>query len=104
MVNTYFKNGDVDKNQHAEVCNLEVFNPIVYKQYVKTTPKILNKYVTFHPHQRSLDGTSAPHENVLKEFGFLDINNAIVGAMTAITNQAMPSQPPSMSFAIMSDD
>ena len=101
VVNTYFKDGDVEKNQHAGVSNLEVVNPTVYKQYDKTTTKILSKYVTFHPHPRSLDGTSAPHEDILKEFGFLDVNNAIVGAMTAIANQATSSQPSGMSFAIM---
>ena len=103
VVNTYFKDGDVEKNQHAGVCNLEVLNPTIYKQYVKTTTKILNKYVTFRPHPRNLDGTSAPHEDVLKEFGFLDFNNAIVGAITAIANQATPSQPSSMSFATVSE-
>ena len=103
MVNTYFKDGDVEKNQHAGVCNLEVFNPTIYKQYVKTTEKILSKYVTFYPHLRSLNGTNAPHEDVLKEFGFLDVNNTIVGAMTAIANQATPSQPSSMSFATISE-
>ena len=50
-VNTYFKDGDVKKNQHARVCNLEVFNPTIYKQYVKTHTKILSKYVTFRPHR-----------------------------------------------------
>ena len=103
VVNTYFKDGDVEKNQHAGVCNLEVLNSIVYKQYVKTTTKILSKYVTFRPHPRSLDGTSAPHEDILKEFGFLDVNNVIIGAMTSIANQATPSQPSSMSFAIVSE-
>ena len=102
VMNTYFKDGDVKKNQHAGVCNLEVLNPIICKQYVKTTTKILSKYVTFRPYPRSLDGTSAPHENVLKKFGFHDVNNAIVGAMTAIANQATPSQPSSMSFATVS--
>ena len=71
VMNIYFKDGDVEKNQHAGVCNLEVINPIVYKQYVKTTSKVLNKYVTFHLHPRNLNGTSAPHEDVLKEFGFV---------------------------------
>ena len=103
VVNTYFKDRDVEKNQHVGICNLEILNPIVYKQYVKTTAKILSKYVTFRPYSRSLDGTSAPHEDVLKEFGFLDVNNAVVGAMTAIANQATPSQPSSMSFAIVSE-
>ena len=55
--------------------------------------------MTFRLHPRSLDGTNAPHEDVLKEFGFLDVNNAIVGAMTAIANQATSSQPSRMSFA-----
>ena len=31
MMNNYFKDGDVEKNQHAGVCNLEVLNPTVYK-------------------------------------------------------------------------
>ena len=99
VVNTYFKDGDVEKNQHAGVCNLKVLNPTVYKQYVKSTEKILSKYVTFHPHPRNLDGTNVPHELVLKEFGFLDVNNAIVGAITTIANQTTPSQPSSISFA-----
>ena len=39
--------------------------------------------------------------DVLKEFGFLYVNNAIVGAMTAIANQATSSQPSDMSFVIV---
>ena len=103
VVNTYFKDGDVEKNQHVGVCNLKVLNPTIYKQYVKTTIKILSKYVTFRPHLRNLDRISAPHEDVLKEFGFFHVNNAIFGAMTAISNQATSSQPSSMSFAIVSE-
>ena len=103
VVNTYFKDGDVEKNQHAGVCNLEVLNPTIYKQYVKTTTKVLSKYVTFRPHPRSLEGTSAPHEDILKEFGFLDVNNAIAGAMTAIANQATSSQPFGMTFAVVTE-
>ena len=103
VVNTYFKDGDVEKNQHTGVCNLEVLNPTVYKQYVKTTTKILSKYVAFRPHPRSLDGTSGPHEDVLKEFGFLNVNNAIVEAMTTIANQATSSQLSGMSFAIVTE-
>ena len=103
VVNTYFKDGDVEINQHVRFCNLEVLNPTVYKQYVKTTTKILSKYVTFRPYPRSLDGIIAPHEDILKEFGFLDVNNAIVGAMTAIANQATSSQPFGMSFATVTE-
>ena len=80
VMNTYFKDGDVMKNQHAGACNLEVLNFTIYKQYIKTIAKILSKYVTFRPHPRNLDKTSVPHEDVLKEFGFLNVNNAIVVA------------------------
>ena len=41
--------------------------------------------------------------HLLKEFGFLDVNNAIVGAMTAMANEATPSQPFDMTFAIVSE-
>ena len=96
------KDGNVKKDQHIGVYNLEVLNPTIYKQYVKTTPKILNKYVTFRPHPRNLDGTNAPHEDVLKEFGFLDVNNVIARAMTTIANQATSPQPSSVSFVTIS--
>ena len=39
VVNIYFKDGDMEKNQHAEVCNLEVLNHTIYKQYVKPLQK-----------------------------------------------------------------
>ena len=39
----------------------------------------------------------------MKEFGFLDVNNAIVGAMTAIANQATSSQPSGMSFTTVTE-
>ena len=98
VVKTYFKDGNLECDQHAGTCNLEVLNATVYKQYVCTTAKVLNKYITFRPHPRNLDGTSPPSEEVLKEFGFLDVNNAIVGAMAAIANQTTTQQPHSISL------
>ena len=96
VVKTYFKDGNLECNQHAGTCNLEVLSATVYKQYVHTIVIVLNKYVTFCLHPRSLDGTSAPSEEVLKEFGFLDVNNAIVGAMVVIANQTTIQQPHSI--------
>ena len=64
--------------------------------------KILNIYVTFHLHPWNLDGISASSENFLKEFGFLDVINVIVDAMTTIANQATSLQPPNMLFATVS--
>ena len=37
----------------------------------------------------------------MKEFGFLNVNSAIAGAMTAIPNQATSFQPSGMSFTIV---
>ena len=89
--------------------NMQEFVTLRYSTLLSTSnmlkllEKILSKYVTFYPHLRNLAETNAPHEDVLKEFGFLNVNNAIVGAMTTIANQATPSQPSSMSFASVSE-
>jgi hypothetical protein len=68
------------------VCNLEVINPTVYKQYVRRNLKLLHMYARCTPHPRSLDGSSCLDEQTLKELGFIDMNIAIVNAMTAISN------------------
>jgi hypothetical protein len=60
VVCTYFLRGNAAKDQHDGICNLEVINLIVYKQYVRKTPKFLHMYAKFMPHPWSLDGTSAP--------------------------------------------
>ena len=86
VVKTYYKNRVTKKDLLAGVCNLEVLNPTVYKQHVKTTAQIFNKYVTFKPHLRSLDGINEPLKEVLKEFGFLDVNNTIAGTVIALLN------------------
>ena len=51
------------------------------------TVKVLNKYVIFRSHPKSLDGSNVPSNEILKEFGFLDINTAIVGAIAIIKNK-----------------
>jgi hypothetical protein len=91
IVQTYFPRGDPARDLHAGICNLEVLNPSVYKQYVKKNLKLLHIYAKCTPHPRSLDGTSCPSEQTLKEFGFTDVNTAIVNAMAAISNQPTTS-------------
>ena len=86
VVKTYFKNGNLECNQHVGIHNLEVLNSTIYKLYVKTTVKLFNKSMIFRSHLHIKDGTSAPLEEVLKDFGFLDVNRAIARAMTAIAN------------------
>jgi hypothetical protein len=91
IVQTYFPRGDSARDLHAGVCNLEVINPTVYKQYVRKNLKLLHMHAKCTPHPRSLDGTSCPPKQTLKEFGFTDVNTAIVNAMTAIFNQPTTS-------------
>jgi hypothetical protein len=86
MVCTFFPRGNNAKDQHDGICNLEVANPIVYKQYLCKTAKMLHMHVKFTPHPRSLDGTSPPSEASLKEFGFFEVNTAIANAFNVITN------------------
>jgi DNA topoisomerase VI subunit B len=92
---TYFPRGNKEKDQHDSICNLEVVNLVVYKQYVRKSPKVLHMYTKFTPHPRSLDGTSPPTEEMIREFDFSKVNSALANALTAITNSsaANMSQP-----------
>ena len=40
VIKTFFKSRDVERDQHVGIYNLEVLNPIIYKQNVKTSAKI----------------------------------------------------------------
>ena len=71
---------------HNGTTNVKVLNPAFYKKFVKTTVKLGGKHVKLTPHPRSIDGTSAPNENILKEFGFLDVNTAIANVVVTLTN------------------
>jgi hypothetical protein len=86
VICTYFPKDSIERNMHDGVCNLEMLNPAVYKQYLHRTIKLFHTYVKFIPHPRSLDGTSPPTEEMLKEFGFSEINTAIANTLTAIAN------------------
>ena len=66
-----------------------MLNPIVYKKFVKTIVKIEGKHVKLTAHPRSLDGTNVPDETLLKEFGFLDVDNAITNAVVTLLNIPM---------------
>ena len=65
---------------------VEVKTPATYKQFVTKHVKMLNHYVKFTPHPRSLDGLTAPSEAQLKEFGFTDTNKALAGTVEALRN------------------
>jgi hypothetical protein len=88
VVCAYYPRGNQEKDQHDGICNLEVLNPIIYKQYVHKTPKLLHMYIKYTPHPRSLDGTSPLSKELLREFGFSEVNTALENALTTISNTA----------------
>jgi hypothetical protein len=86
VVCTYFPQGNTAKDQHDGICNLEVINLIVYKQYVRKSPKLLHMYAKFTPHPRSLNSTSPPSTDLLREFGFSEVNTALANMIIALNN------------------
>jgi hypothetical protein len=77
-------------SSHSGTVNVECHFPTTYKQFVKQTFKIHNKYVKFTPHPRSMDGASAPEEEKLWKFGFLDVNTTLANTVQAIQNAQGP--------------
>ena len=75
-----------EEQLHGGTANVEVMTPATYKQFVTKHVKMLNHYIKFTPHPCSLDGLAAPSEAQLKEFGFIDINNALAGMVEALRN------------------
>ena len=71
---------------HNRSVNIECLNATVYHQFVNKTHKIHNSHVTFTPHPKSLEGTLPPTEEQQKQFGFCDINSALVNTIEAIQN------------------
>ena len=53
IMKTYFSNGDLERDLYAGTCNLEVLKVILYNQYVKTSTKLINKYVVFYLHPQN---------------------------------------------------
>jgi ATP-dependent exoDNAse (exonuclease V) beta subunit len=71
---------------HNGSVNIEYLNPTVYHQFVNKTHKIHNSHVTFTPHPKNLEGTLLPSKEQQKQFGFCDINSALVNTIEAIQN------------------
>jgi hypothetical protein len=88
VVNFYFPRRH--DNAHSDTVNMECQFPTTYKQHVKQTVKLHNKYVKFTPHLRSMDGANAPSEDTLEKFGFLDVNTALANTIQAIQNVQGP--------------
>lgn len=67
---------------------------VVYKQHLRKSARLQNKWVVFQPHPNSLDGNARPDDATLKKLGFLDINNALADTIEALKNTLGPSQHP----------
>jgi hypothetical protein len=81
-------------NIHHGIANVECLNSAVYKQHLRKTARLQNKWVVFQPHPNSLDGSARPDDATLKKLGFSDINNALADTIEALKNAPGPSQPP----------
>ena len=77
-------------NVHSGIVNVECRFPTTYKQFVKQTVKLHNKYIKFTPHLHSMDGTNVPNEETLCKFGFLDVNTTLANTVQAIQNAQGP--------------
>jgi hypothetical protein len=84
IVNVYFPR--IESGMHTGVANVELLNTHVYKKFTKKSHKLQNQYVWFNPHPRSLDVSSAPSEDTLHEWGFLDVKTALASTVEAIEN------------------
>ena len=82
VVNFYFPRRC--DNAHSGTVNIECQFPTTYKQHVKQTIKLHNKYVKFTPHSRSMDGANTPSKDTLRKFGFLDVNTTLANTVQAI--------------------
>jgi hypothetical protein len=92
IVSVYFPM--VEVGMHAGIANIEIINAPIYKKFVKKTHKLQGKYVKFNPHPRSLDGSAAPSEETLKEFGFHDLNMALANRVEAVENATPAAKRP----------
>jgi hypothetical protein len=78
---------------HHGIANVECLNSAVYKQHVNKSVRLLNKWVTFHPHPNSLYGSAKPDDATLKKLGFTNVNNALADTIEELKNVPGPSQP-----------
>ena len=62
VVSTFFR---LKGGKHVGTCIVQCLNAAIYKKFLKKNGKILDKYVKFSPHPKSLDGINAPSNEEL---------------------------------------
>ena len=68
---------------HSDTMNIECAYPTIYKQFVKKTVMLYNKYIRFNPHLRSYHEEYAPNEEALKKFSYIEVANPILALQNA---------------------
>jgi hypothetical protein len=71
---------------HSGIANVECLNSAVYKQNLRKSIRLQGKWVEFQPHPNSLDGSAKPDNETLRQYGFMDVNNAIANTVEALQN------------------
>ena len=71
---------------HTGVANVELLNASIYKKFINKTHKLQSKYIRFNPHPRSLDRIVAPSKELLRKWGFKDLNTALASTVEALEN------------------
>ena len=84
VISVYFLRAE--GGMHTGVANVEFLNAPIYKKFVNKTHKLQSKYVRFNPHPRSLDGIATPTEEMLREWGFHDLNTTLANTVEAMEN------------------
>jgi hypothetical protein len=72
--------------RHGGSANVQCINSIVYRQIVNKTLSIGGHYVKFKPHWKSLEGTKPPSQDILRKYGYLDINTVLVNIVKTMNN------------------
>lgn len=68
------------------IANIECLNATVYKQFLRKSARLNGKWVEFHPHPNSLDGSARSDDATLKKLGFSDVHTATANTVEALQN------------------
>ena len=73
---------------------MKCLNFAVYKQHLRKSVRLQNKWVVFQSHSNSLDGNARPDDVTLKKLEFTNFNNVLGNTIEALKNAPGPSQLP----------
>ena len=83
VLNVFFKS---ENGKHVGSYNVQYFNAILYKKFVKKNTKLLEKYIELTPQPKNLDGVNPPSQEELNRLGFSDVNTSLANTVEALEN------------------